>query len=399
MIISESVINFFLYRMVVLEKPYISEKLLDFLEESQIPVLRNDFSDGIFPPHHQLNLINEKTFISQYHSSPHHSLYTVSEYALDWVYQTLQDEDLTRQILLLKDKFAFRKACKSLYHHILFEEIPYADLFTFDLSKVKLPVILKPSVGFMSAGVYTIERPSDWEKALTDIQENFNNVSATFPDTVVGNTQFILESYIRGREFAIDLYFFEKEPVILNIFEHPFVSDQDVSDRLYTTSKTLFDDYLVSFTEHITQLNQLLNLSNMPIHLELRVENGAVVPIEINPLRFAGLCLNELHTHITGKHPLSYYFSRTRPDYNSYWKGKENKTFCFTIIEKPEGAGNKPLDLEKIQQEFSHILEWRKVDHSKLPLYALVFSEMDASDQAERNRLLHLNINDYIQKK
>jgi Carbamoylphosphate synthase large subunit (split gene in MJ) len=384
--------------MIVLEEPYISEPLLDFLEESQVPVLRNNFSTLVFPQHNKLNILNEKEFINQYHSSSGQSLYTVSEYALDWVYQTLQDEKLIMQISLLKDKAAFRKACNSMYSDLFLKEIPYANLFTFDLSKVRLPVILKPSIGFLSTGVYTIANRSDWEKALTDIQGNFLKLSGTFPDTVVGNTQFILESYIHGQEFAIDLYFLEKEPVIINIFEHPFTSSKDVSDRLYTTNKTLFDDYLCLFTEHIARLNQLLNLSNIPVHMELRVENGKIIPIEINPLRFAGLCLNELHTHITGKHPLSYYFSRVRPDYDSYWKGKENKTFFFTVIEKPEETRNMRLDMEKIQQEFSNILEIRKVENPKLPIYAFIFSEMDNSNQAEINHILHLDINDYLQK-
>jgi hypothetical protein len=384
--------------MIVLEEPYISESLLDFLEESQVPVLKNNFSDLAFPQHNKLNITKEKDFINQYRSYPSHGLYTVSEYALDWVCQTLHDETLIKQISILKDKVAFRKACNSMYRDLFFEEISYADLFTFDLSKVRLPVILKPAIGFLSAGVYTIANQSDWEKALTDIQENFLKLSATFPDTVVGDTQFILESYIHGQEFAIDLYFLEKEPVIINIFEHPFVSGKDVSDRLYTTSKTLFDDYQILFTEHITRLNQLLNLSNIPVHMELRVENEKIIPIEINPLRFAGLCLNELHTHITGKHPLSYYFLRARPDYDSYWKGKENKTFCFTIIEKPEKTRNKNLDIEKIQPEFSNILEIRKVKNPKLPIYAFIFSEMDSSNQAEINRILHLDINNYLQK-
>jgi hypothetical protein len=384
--------------MIVLEEPYLSETLLDFLEELQIPVLKNNFSEGIFPQHKKLNRIDENEFIRLHRSSPQSSLYTVSEYALDWVYQTLQDETLNKQISLMKDKVAFRKACNSMYRDVFFEEIPYADLFTFDLSKVKLPVILKPSVGFLSAGVYAIENLADWDNALTDIQGNFLKLSDTFPDTVVGDAQFILESYIRGREFAIDLYFLKKEPVIINIFEHPFLSDKDVSDRLYTTSKTLFDDYLELFTEHITRLNQLLNLSNIPVHMELRVEDGKIIPIEINPLRFAGLCLNEIHTYITGKHPLSYYFSKTRPDYKNYWKGKGDKTFCFTVIEKPESTRKKSLDMKKIQQEFSNILEIRKVESPRLPVYAFIFSEMYSSNQAEINRILHLDINHYLQK-
>jgi hypothetical protein len=382
--------------MVVLEEPYVSGMLLDYLAASHIPVLKNDCSGRLSKQYSKLNITDEKDFITQYHGSLNPHLYTVSEYALNWVCQALPNDTLIGQILLLKNKVAFRKACRSMHPDFLFKEINYADLFQFDLSEVSLPIILKPSIGFLSAGVYTITNDSDWEKALADIQENFLKLSATFPDTVVGNTQFIIESYIQGREFAIDLYFLEEEPVIVNIFEHPFCSEKDVSDRLYTTSKALFDDYRLLFTKYISQLNTLLHLGNIPVHLELRVDNGKIVPIEINPLRFAGLCLNELHAYITGNHPLNYYLSGTQPDYANLWKGKENKTFHFTIIEKPEGAEKAKLNVKKIQREFSKILEWRTVNNPALPIHAFVFSERENSNQAEENRILHLNINDYL---
>jgi len=378
--------------MIILEEPYISQLLLDYLEESQIPVLSNTLSEHACLSHNKLNVIEEKAFIAHYNTTSPPRLYTVSEYALNWVCTVLHNEKLVDQITLLKDKVAFRKVCSCIYEDLLFDEISYTDLFEFNISEVRLPVVLKPSIGFLSAGVYTITNLDDWKNALENIQKNFLKLAGTFPDTVVGDACFILESYIHGREFAIDLYFKEKEPIIINIFEHPFTSKEDVSDRLYITNKTLFDDYLSMFTEHITRLNKVLNLSNIPVHMEIRVESGKIVPIEINPLRFAGLCLNEIHFYITGKHPLSYYFSGTRPDYNLMWKDKESKTFSFSIIEKPEGFQNEALDIGKLKHVFSEILEVRLVDSPKLNIFAFVFSEIETSNKIELNNILNLDV-------
>ena len=54
--------------MVVLEEPYVSETLLNYLEKTQMPILKNDFSVKQFSSHEKLNLIEGKEFLYQYHS-------------------------------------------------------------------------------------------------------------------------------------------------------------------------------------------------------------------------------------------------------------------------------------------------------------------------------------------
>ncbi len=130
--------------MVVLEEPYVSETLLNYLEKTQMPVLKNDFSVKQFSSHEKLNLIEGKEFLYQYHSMSSPLLYTVSEYALDGVCNALKGENIIKQVTLLKDKYEFRKACEGVYKDFLFKEINYLDLFTFDISKIHLPVVLKP---------------------------------------------------------------------------------------------------------------------------------------------------------------------------------------------------------------------------------------------------------------
>ena len=378
--------------MIIIDEPYISPVLLHFLIETQIPVLQNDFAQKISFDHSSLNILNENDFISLYRSTKNPRLYTTSEYALGWICKTLPEDNLIKQISLLKNKVAFRRTCSCLYEDFFFYEIGFDDLFTFNISEIQLPVVLKPSIGFLSTGVYIINNYNDWQRALIDIKQHFVVLAATFPSNVVGDNWFIIESYIKGREFAIDLYFNEQEPVIVNIFEHPFISETDVRDRLYYSNQELFETYRTLFTEHIIQLNQVLGLCNIPIHMEIRVYGNKIIPIEINPLRFAGLCLNEIHLHINGKHPLYYYFSKTYPDYNQMWKGKEQKTFCFSIFEKHK-KGN--ITIDTIKQLFSNILEIRPVSNPNLNVFAFVFSEINSADKTEINKILNFDINNY----
>lgn len=90
--------------MVILEQPYVSDGLLQYLVMSQMPVLKNTFSEGINPRRHRLNIVNEEDFIAQYNRSK--KIYTVSEYALDWIISILKNEQLNKQITLLKNKAA-----------------------------------------------------------------------------------------------------------------------------------------------------------------------------------------------------------------------------------------------------------------------------------------------------
>ena len=375
--------------VVILEEPYVSEMLINYLSSSKTPVLKNYFSMRVNSSEKPLNLIGEAIFISQYDSQE--KLYTVSEYALDWVISKLNNEKLNRQIRLVKDKYIFRKALQSLYPDFFFREIAYSKLSEFDISELAFPVVLKPSVGFLSTGVYILFNFEDWRKALSKIRKNFVQASEKFPDTVVGDNTFIIESYIGGREFAVDLYFHDRKAVIINIFEHLFSSKKDVSDRLYVTSKKVFDKYSVCFTEYVNQLNKTLDLNNMPVHFELRVNGSNILPIEINPLRFTGMCLNEINFHIMGKHPLEYYFSNTAPDYDSAWKGKENELFCFSIIEKPkDSSDNFRFDINSVTKLYSDILELRPIENPRLDIQTFVFSK--TKDKCELDRILNLKI-------
>jgi hypothetical protein len=369
--------------MVILEEPYVSKMLIAYLKENNVPVLKNHFSEQFSSEN--LNIKSEVDFIKAYKDT--NKIYTVSENGLNWANVMLNDFQLNRQIKTLKNKSLFRELCSTLYPNFFFKEVSLANLVSLDISTLKYPFVLKPTVGFLSAGVFVIFKKEDWDNALETIQDKFKSVADKFSELVISDSSFIIESYIEGKEFAIDLYFNAREPVVINIFEHPFSSEKDVSDRLYFTNKQIYDEYLYLFTSYMRKLNKVLKLKNIPVHIELRITNDEIIPIEINPLRFAGMCLNEIGFYITGKHPLHYYFTNTTPNYVEMWKGKENETFSFSIIEKILLKDRFSCDL--IKQIYSNILEFRNIECFSLGVSAFVFSR--TKDKKELDKILRLD--------
>ena len=382
--------------MLILEKPYVSETLTRTAIENNYPVLRNAMSEQLAAAGHALNLYNDTDFAAAYRQRQR--LYCMSENGLGWISQHIDDHTLLEKINLLKNKAAFRRICRKLYPDYFFEEVAVSGLDKVDAGTLPYPVVLKPSVGFLSVGVYMVENSKDWKNAVADIRLKFAEASAQFPSFVVGTTHFLIEKMIQGEEYAVDAYFDnECSPVILNIYHHRFASATDTSDRLYCSSKALFDLYGQSFTDFLKATNQVIGLRNFPMHIEFRIENGIAIPIEINPLRFAGFCLNELQTHISGLHPVVAYFENRCISKEEMWQGRETDTFSFLVLEKPAGCPkNAVFNAKKFMADFSDVLEIREVKGIEVGVAATAFTRTDKAHEAELDTLLHLDMHDYM---
>ena len=73
------------------------------------------------------------------------------------------------------------------------------------------------------------------------------------------------------------------------MLRHDFTSPEDTSDRMYVTSASIVRDTSTMFASWLDRVNALIGARNFPVHVEVRVSDGHVSPIEFNPLRFAGL--------------------------------------------------------------------------------------------------------------
>ena len=382
--------------MIILEKPYVSAPLVAYLEEKQLPVLHNDMADLLEQQGHRLHLLDDQQFVEQYNQTG--KLYAVSENALVWLYAQLPESELVRKVKILKDKAAFRRICQQIYPDFYYKEVEMKALRSLDPDTLPLPLVLKPSVGFLSVGVYIVRSKEEWQAALDDIDQNFAKQCAVFPETVVRSEMFVLEQFIEGEEYAVDAYYdAEGKPHIINIFHHIFKSETDVSDRLYCMSKQIFESNYPAFNQFCIDLNGVLQLKNFPMHVEFRVDKrtGQAIPIEVNPLRFAGMCLNDLTRHTCGLLPVQAFFEGTHPDYATMWDGIENDMFSFVVLDKPYDT-NRKLDFERIRRHFHGVLETRDIQNPAMSIWGFLFTKTTPEHRDELQEILHTSLEEFM---
>lgn len=378
--------------MVILERPFASDMMVETLEKNGIPVLKNEMSQE-----RVLNgkVLSDNEFCEEYKKTG--KLYTVSENALGWIYDHIQDKRFLDGISIVKDKSAFRKICRDIYPDFFFKEVNINEMAQLNTDSIVFPCVIKPSVGFLSKGVFVVHNPEEYRKAVEALQQDFAKAGADFPEFVVGKSRFLIEEYIHGEEYAVDAYYDENEnPVILNIFHHKFMDESDTSDRLYMTSKGLFDQYEEPFTRFLTNLNNTLHLRNFPMHIEFRYDGKKAVPIEINPLRFTGFCLNELQVFISGQHPMLSFLKGRRVTKDEMWKGREDFTYAFTVLDLPKGDEDKAFDDEKFSADFPGVIDVRLVPDKTSGVAATVFLKVETANVQAFDRIMSLDMHEYM---
>ena len=377
--------------MVILERPFASDMMVETLVKNGIPVLKNEMSEERVK---NGKLLSDSEFSDEYKKTG--KLYTVSENALGWIYDHIQDKRFLDGISIVKDKSAFRKICRDIYPDFFFKEVNINEMEKLDTESIVFPCVIKPSVGFLSKGVFVVHNPEEYRKAVETLQQDFAKAGADFPEFVVGKSRFLIEEYIRGEEYAVDAYYDENEnPVILNIFHHKFMDESDTSDRLYMTSKGLFDQYEEPFTRFLTNLNNTLHLRNFPMHIEFRYDGKKAVPIEINPLRFTGFCLNELQVFISGQHPMLSFLKGKRVTKEEMWKGREDFTYAFTVLDLPKGDEDKAFDDEKFSADFPGVIDVRRVPDKSSGVAATVFLKVETKNVQAFDRIMSLDMREY----
>ncbi len=373
--------------MFILNNPYVSDFLVETIKKNKYSVLDNEISRQFFDKDELTTKENDEKF------------YSNSENAIDWIIENYQNSPVARMIKLSKDKILFRKMLSKIYPNYFFKEITLEEFKNLDPKSLKYPFILKPSVGFLSFGVYPIKNEDDFRKIILKIDEDINNFKDVFPISVVNCSKFIIEEMIEGDEYALDAYFDENgKAVILNIFKHPFFDENDVSDRIYYTSKKIIQDNLEKFQELLDDIGEIGGFRNYPFHLELRANEKEVIPIEINPLRFCGWCITDIAQNAWGINVYEYYMENKTPDWNEILKNSTDDYFYFTIgdVDNSIDKSKIKINYEKYLKNISNPLVIRKIDYKTKPVFAIVFAKTDNKKEIED--ILALNMKDFIEE-
>ncbi len=386
--------------MIILDKPYISDFLIETIKKYNIPVLKTDLSEKLLNGKTKL-LVTEDDAVLHFKNNQQAKLYTNSENSIAWIENKLKFTDLPEKINIFKDKYRFRQLLKPLFPDYFFKSIHINDLENTDVSGFPLPFILKPSIGFFSMGIYKIDKYEDWDKAVSDIKKEMIQIEGMYPKEVLNTSKFIIEECIKGEEYALDCYYDnEGNPVILNILKHLFASENDTGDRIYFTSANVLKEQLKPVEDFLSKVGKLTEIKNFPVHIEIRIEDGKIQPIEFNPLRFGGWCSTaDLTAYAWNINSYDYFLSGKKPDWEQILKNDKGSTYNLIVLDNNSGIEGKDIkhfDYDKLLNSFTKPLELRKTDYKKFPVFAFLFAQTDDENAEELKNILKSDLREYI---
>lgn len=371
--------------MIILDNPYVSDFLIETIKKNKYSVLDNQIARKYFSANELTSKIDDR-------------LYSNSENSIDWIMQNLPDSDVSGMIELCKNKAKFREHLQEIYPEFYFKKLSLKQIKEINIEELKFPFVLKPNVGFLSFGVYPIKNKQEWQEVVNKIDTDIEKTKGFFPKNVVDMNDFVIEEMIEGDEFALDAYFDENgESVILNIFQHPFFNDKDVSDRAYYTSKEIMQKYLLDFKDVLDKIGKMLNFKNFPFHLELRTNGKKTIPIEINPLRFCGWCITDIAQNAWGINVYEYFMDNKKPNWKEILNKSSDDIFYFTIGEVPSLINKEQIrgiNFESYLKNIQNPLDVRKMDYKTKPVFAIVFAKTPNIDEIKN--ILKLNMEEFI---
>lgn len=390
--------------MILLDYPYVSDFLLQTIIDNKFAVIATKEAKEI-AGNNEVNWIAEEDAAQKLRNTPYSPVYTNSENSISWIQQNTQGTDLPEIIGLFKNKFKFRKLIQEAYPDYFFEAVAAENLRDLDVSGFSFPFIIKPAVGFFSIAVYKVDKAKEWSGTVAKIENDIVRTQSLYPKEVIDNTEFIIEQYVPGEEYAFDCYFDgEGNPVVLSIFHHVFTSENDVSDRVYSSSPEIIQKLQSPILEFLGVIGSKIKLRNFPLHIEIRIDDECrLFPIEVNPMRFGGWCTTgDLSWFAYGINSYEHFFYSKKPDWESIFQSRKGKKYSLILLDNT--TGYKPEEIERFDYDalladFERPLQLRKIEMDKFGVFGFLFTETSIERESELKEILHSNLKKYIRLK
>lgn len=357
--------------LVCLTSSYISPLLLATIEQNNIPVHLEQRVK--ISPEYKLNLISQQDAISLFDKTGR--LYLNSEDSLSALESGSANESILKSIRFFKDKYLFKSCFKGERDFLV--QLDRSELESF-VPPENRHLLVKPAVGFHSLGIRDFTGRKQWKKVTGEIVGEIDDFADVFNQGVLSSARFIVEDYLKGVELAADAYFnHDGKPVISCIYEHPFRDEQDTRDLVYHTSIGLIKKYYDKIMGLLEKISQREKIRNFPLHLEVRVNNSKVVPIEGNPLRFGGFGLADLPYHSFGINPYLMYFKNREPDWEKILNSEDENHYAFILGQRPDDFNPEKhgIDHQKYKQTFTDIIDYRMIDPAKYKFFSVAYAK------------------------
>jgi len=159
---------------------------------------------------------------------------------------------------------------------------------------IAYPCVLKPLSLSASQGVIRADNRDEFLAAAARIRNLLDSpeIRATREPHL---DQMIVESYIPGREVAVEGLLTDGALRILAIFDKPDpLEGPFFEETIYVTPSRLTESQQLAIARCAQDATRALGLSHGPIHAEFRVNEEGVWPLEVAPRPIGGLCARAL---------------------------------------------------------------------------------------------------------
>ena len=342
-----------------------------------------------------MKLIPEDDFVNNYgDKTDTNKVCITSEASLESILRIVKDQSKIDGISAMKDKHLFRRLLQEMYPLLGYHLISFEDIHALEVSSKK---IIKPIKGCFGTAVKTIDEKSDLAKIAQEIKIEIAKNSAVLSESVLSQSEFIVEDYIEGEEYAVDMFYDSKgQPHIVNIYFHPIPKHAEYLHMVYYTSKSVFEKIYARAVEFFHRLQEKLQLKNIALHAEFRFSDQ-LIPIEINAMRFGGMGLGNMIYHSLKVNPYQHFIDEKSPDWPEIWKHHPDSNFVYFIAyngTQIDKAKQKP-NLKKLEGEFTSLLNRTIFDYQKQLAFAAYTLQ---EDPGNIDKLLQIDFNDYYEE-
>ncbi|MDP8269340.1 MAG: ATP-grasp domain-containing protein [Candidatus Tenebribacter davisii] len=323
-------------------------------------------------------------------------IYAPTESALEVILDRSNNTVFINAVEMLKDKFKFRQMMSDMYPDFYYRMVSLDELGSIDLDREK-KYIVKPVKGFFGTAVKELNKNTDITKIVKEIRSELDENTKYFSESVLSKNDLIIEQFVEGEEYAIDMYFNEDgKPEILNIYHHPLPEKNEYFHVLYYTNKEIFAKFYDELETIFINLNRYLNITNFPIHAEFKLEDEKLIPIEMNPLRYGGFGLADLTYYAFGFNPFNAFFSNIKPDWQQIWAKRNEYNFGWVL-----GYNGTDIDVnvhtpddEAYLHYLGDTMHYVEIDHKTNPVFSIAYVKDQCSKSLKR--FLKTEFNDFF---
>lgn len=346
------------------------------------------------PENHNLQIIaDSETSKLKGILSANEKVLLVSESSIEKILECLPDDSNKKKAIEnFKDKYQFRELVKDADYQI--RKIDIRDLANLKVTKKS---VVKPLKGCFGTAVKIVDSATDMTKVQESITEELEKNGNVFGSAVLSVNDFIIEDFIDGEEYAVDMFYNSSGVAcIVNIYHHPLPKHEEYLHMIYYSSRNVFEAVYEKAKAFFNDLNRQIQVTDFAMHCEFKMSVDVLIPIEINCMRFGGMGLGNLVYHSFNIDPYEYFLKDTEPDWQAVFKDIPYDLHFVYFIAYNTAGKNKLThypDIDSLRNKFTDIKLECLFDYKK----QLAFGVYCLQETEENlNELLKIDFDEYF---